>query len=576
MSRRLMLMLAVIAGALLGAPVPASAEPAGTGKYYVVGEPVGGQREYLFAIALKTLGDGNRYPEIVELNRGRPQPDGGALVDPTDVRPGWILVLPADAAGPSVRTGPLPSVSTAADPPVNAVAGPEPAHDGGRGNPTLFGVGTGLVVAGALALTMLAVRAGRRPAPAGAPGVTRRRSAGGETTATLPSGGTVTQRTFSGPTFAEPVAERTVAGPIGEASSAATASPAEAVDSRVAAAESRAAEAERRAAEAEIRAAAIEGRLRAGERREPPVAQAGEPAAPQRTHAADADAASLAPVPLDVPADGPIRLGTGGLVAGLPPADRRAADPDASNAPGPESASGPGLASGPGPASSHETAPDTEPAPGQGAAFGPGPAPGPKPASGPDVPAAPVGDKPPLPAPADRAPEVRETLDAGTGPVRVRLLGATRAPAAPAYAWLADGETPPPAAVPLVLGRRGGWRLHVDLARTPDVVTIVGPEDDRRRQAAAFARTLHESGVDVAVVGDTLGAEPPAGVRRIDEFPPLPPRGAAPSAPHVVICERMPAHARRMAVATGGRAVPVLVGDVPAARWSIQLGGGAA
>ncbi|GLY97264.1 hypothetical protein [Actinoplanes sp. NBRC 103695] len=105
------LLLAALAGAvvLIGPSLvregsPAAAEPASSGRYYVVGKPVNGQREYLYDIALKTLGNGNRYTEIVELNEGRRQPDGGALVDAMEVRPGWVLELPADAEGAGVLT----------------------------------------------------------------------------------------------------------------------------------------------------------------------------------------------------------------------------------------------------------------------------------------------------------------------------------------------------------------------------------------------------------------------------------------------------------------------------------------
>ncbi|QZN84912.1 LysM peptidoglycan-binding domain-containing protein [Cellulomonas sp. C5510] len=58
----------------------------------------------LWDISAEQLGDPLRYPEIVELNRGRPQPDGGTLQDPDLIRPGWTLRLPdavASSAGPS-------------------------------------------------------------------------------------------------------------------------------------------------------------------------------------------------------------------------------------------------------------------------------------------------------------------------------------------------------------------------------------------------------------------------------------------------------------------------------------------
>jgi hypothetical protein len=73
-------------------------------KYYVVGA----EGTYLYAVASRTLGNGNRYKEIFELNKDRRQPDGKFLTDHRMVEPGWILILPADASGPGVQEGPLP------------------------------------------------------------------------------------------------------------------------------------------------------------------------------------------------------------------------------------------------------------------------------------------------------------------------------------------------------------------------------------------------------------------------------------------------------------------------------------
>jgi len=39
-----------------------------------------------------------RLREIFELNVGKPQPGGGSLTDPSLIRPGWVLELPARAA----------------------------------------------------------------------------------------------------------------------------------------------------------------------------------------------------------------------------------------------------------------------------------------------------------------------------------------------------------------------------------------------------------------------------------------------------------------------------------------------
>lgn len=56
-------------------------------------------RDDLWDLAERHLGDSLRWREIWELNRGRSQPGGRFLEDPDLIRPGWILELPADAAG---------------------------------------------------------------------------------------------------------------------------------------------------------------------------------------------------------------------------------------------------------------------------------------------------------------------------------------------------------------------------------------------------------------------------------------------------------------------------------------------
>ncbi|GLZ01989.1 hypothetical protein [Actinoplanes sp. NBRC 103695] len=125
----LLLMLPVAAGtasAAVAAPQAGASRalraPGDTGKYYVVGPPVNGHQEYLFAIAATTLGNGNRYKEIFELNKGRPQPGGQTMTDSTRVQPGWILVLPQDAKGPGVRSGPPPAPGGPATGPSSAPA----------------------------------------------------------------------------------------------------------------------------------------------------------------------------------------------------------------------------------------------------------------------------------------------------------------------------------------------------------------------------------------------------------------------------------------------------------------------
>ena len=72
----------------------------------------------LWSIAADELGDGHRFPELVDLNAGRPQPDGKSLTHPDVIEPGWQLELPpaasaAPPASPAMPTSPAP----AADPP---------------------------------------------------------------------------------------------------------------------------------------------------------------------------------------------------------------------------------------------------------------------------------------------------------------------------------------------------------------------------------------------------------------------------------------------------------------------------
>jgi len=77
---------------------PGQADRAGL-KRYVVQFPHDGSHDSLWSIAARYLGDGFRYTEIYALNKDRTQPDGHRLALPRLVRPGWELLLPADATG---------------------------------------------------------------------------------------------------------------------------------------------------------------------------------------------------------------------------------------------------------------------------------------------------------------------------------------------------------------------------------------------------------------------------------------------------------------------------------------------
>jgi hypothetical protein len=124
-------------------------------KFYIVPPPRNGHAESLFAIAAKTLGDGSQFMEIFNLNKGRLQPNGGRLTNPQTIEPGWILQLPADAAGPWVHFGPLPVVhpptSSVSRRPSRPVADREALPNSRYG-----GLGTGIETIGGGALIVLA------------------------------------------------------------------------------------------------------------------------------------------------------------------------------------------------------------------------------------------------------------------------------------------------------------------------------------------------------------------------------------------------------------------------------------
>ncbi|GGM14818.1 hypothetical protein GCM10012279_36240 [Micromonospora yangpuensis] len=172
-------------------------------------------------------------------------------------------------------------------------------------------------------------------------------------------------------------------------------------------------------------------------------------------------------------------------------------------------------------------------------------------------------------------PYLSTDLETEVGPVSVRLVGVAAGRGAPAYAWLGAGEPAPSATLPLVLGNQGPWRLHVDLSRAPDVLTLVGSTEVCQRTAALFARQLRAAGVGVAVVGTALGTHTVDGLRTLPALPEPPAPGEELPAPYVVFVAGLagPAMAsvRRLAAATGGRCVPVLMGPVPGGRWSLQL-----
>ena len=82
-------------------PVPAAAARPVTApprSVYVV--PAGGGPCTYWDLAATHLGSGDRWQEIWDLNRGRTQADGAAMTSPALLRPGWTVLMPADAVRP--------------------------------------------------------------------------------------------------------------------------------------------------------------------------------------------------------------------------------------------------------------------------------------------------------------------------------------------------------------------------------------------------------------------------------------------------------------------------------------------
>lgn len=101
----------------------------------IVRAPQNGVHDSLWRIALRTLGDGARWPEIWHANEGKPQPGGRTFTQPSLIYPGQELDLPADTtpppAVPPVTRPPAPAPTsppaTTARPTTPPTAGSRPA-----------------------------------------------------------------------------------------------------------------------------------------------------------------------------------------------------------------------------------------------------------------------------------------------------------------------------------------------------------------------------------------------------------------------------------------------------------------
>jgi nucleoid-associated protein YgaU len=97
--------------------------PAGGDAVAVAASPGGGQvmvqpDDNPWSLAETHLGDGKRWRELFDANRGRIQPDGDAWLSESLIQPGWILDLPD---GSAAATPAPPASETAPAPPTTAL-----------------------------------------------------------------------------------------------------------------------------------------------------------------------------------------------------------------------------------------------------------------------------------------------------------------------------------------------------------------------------------------------------------------------------------------------------------------------
>jgi hypothetical protein len=155
--------------------------------------------------------------------------------------------------------------------------------------------------------------------------------------------------------------------------------------------------------------------------------------------------------------------------------------------------------------------------------------------------------------------------------VRVSLVGVVGEGAASPYGWRDANQPMPGAALSVVLGQWDGRQLQVDLDRCPDTLTVSGRLIQAEWYTLGLIRQLIADGLGVTVVGDDLFAGSlPAGACRVRELPDM----RRLRAPGIVVCGRLEGRDllnARVSRAIGGP-IPVMIGDVPRARWSIFVG----
>ncbi|WP_433534622.1 hypothetical protein ACQPZK_20865 [Micromonospora sp. CA-249363] len=603
--RAILFLLALLTALLTPHPAPAAAAPSTNDKYWVVSGGSGGQRESLYQIAARALGNGSRSPEIFALNEGRLQPDGGRLTDPLVLKPGWILVLPADAKGTGVRTGPIPSAATpppSGPAPTSPDTGAAPASPGERDPMLLFGAMALAIVL--LIMLVIGLHGRRRRNVASAP-VTAVPTAAVADAGPPPTENLVVPILSGKPDVSSGPALSSGPAVSAESSDTPTTTPASA---RPAGAE--------RADGATAPTVRVTGRSGPPERlasgkwpalgAEPPphgLPSGTKPA--DRADATDvADPTDTTPTagtspPTTVPTPAttstaamkptPATTSTGAVkptpVTKPTPAEKRtpAAAPKAAATPtpveGPTPVDKPTSAAVPeagAPLTAARSSADDVATPGTGQADAGQPSTTQSenvPPEGP-LPGGPLPEGPPSEGPSSDglSPDgLTADLVVDGHRVAVSLVGvAGDGPDRP-YDWRLVGQAGPAATLGVVLGDRDGQRLHVDLGRCPDVLTVTGNLPDCERYALRLIRQLLDNGRGVAVVGDdVLGEALPDGCRRVPTMADT--RGL--QSPGIVVCGRLSGPdiaAARLSRASGGP-TPVVIGEVTPSRWSVRVG----
>ncbi len=126
--------LAVVVGGPAAAQTSPPPPPPSSVKFFIVPHAANPDDVTLFKIAEQALGDGSRFPEIFQLNKGRPRADGTPFNDPAQIQPGQVLELPQDAKSPGVLFGPLPPAPAPA--PVQQAPPPAQASEPKASPPT--------------------------------------------------------------------------------------------------------------------------------------------------------------------------------------------------------------------------------------------------------------------------------------------------------------------------------------------------------------------------------------------------------------------------------------------------------